>query len=190
MVNMAETESMFLVAGSRLGVNGGTTDTGSEDSDLEPGPVASFQETKRNKRKNFQPRNISYCEEREHDDHIAMTMTAQIASTHIDDSICPMDLSCSRSDRTMINRDYNNRSGGNSNTIANSKYLLQQAFLHHHHHHTQPTDASDIREYAQNTVKELLEIYGLNSAEVAESITNNVPIANFSSGKQNFKYSI
>lgn len=56
-------------------------------------------------------------------------------------------------------------------------YLLHHAFL------SQPTDASDLKEYAQNTVKELLEIYGLNSAEVAESITNNVPISNFNSGK-------
>lgn len=47
-------------------------------------------------------------------------------------------------------------------------------------------DASDMKEYYQNTVKELLEIYGLNSdtvTDVAQTITNNVPISNFSSGK-------
>ncbi|XP_073977616.1 zinc finger protein castor homolog 1-like isoform X3 [Rhodnius prolixus] len=306
MVNMAETESMFLVAGSRLGVNGGTTDTGSEDSDLEPGPVVSFQQTKRNKRKNFQPRNISYCEDslfgsgggsaprHQHHHHhhhhelmedyaldlsssepisttataatispittttariscspelkrarlgdISMTMTAQVAQVvPLDDVASPIDLSCSKSDNSLqqqqqqqqhhhqhlrhqfliahqhlhhdeqsdsdeaaassdsdcavgdiSNCDVSSGAGdcGNrslsllkANQQETPKYLLQQAFLHHHSHHPQPTDASDIREYAQNTVKELLEIYGLDTAEVAESITNNVPIANFSSGK-------
>lgn len=49
----------------------------------------------------------------------------------------------------------------------------------------QSGDASDLKEYAVNTFKELLEIYGLNSdaTDVAQTITNNVPISNFSSGK-------
>ena len=53
-------------------------------------------------------------------------------------------------------------------------------------------DASDMKEYYQNTVKELLEIYGLNSdaeTDVAQTITNNVPISNFSSGKYTVFYS-
>ncbi|XP_059479542.1 zinc finger protein castor homolog 1-like isoform X2 [Neocloeon triangulifer] len=52
--------------------------------------------------------------------------------------------------------------------------LLQQR-------HTTPADASAMREYAENTMKELLGIYGLN--DMAESITKHVPIGNFSSGK-------
>lgn len=47
-------------------------------------------------------------------------------------------------------------------------------------------DASELKEYFQNTVKEFLGIYGLNSdtvTDVAQTITNNVPISNFSSGK-------
>ncbi|XP_065350896.1 zinc finger protein castor homolog 1 isoform X3 [Cloeon dipterum] len=52
--------------------------------------------------------------------------------------------------------------------------LLQQR-------HTAPADASAMREYAENTMKELLGIYGLN--DMAESITKHVPIGNFSSGK-------
>jgi hypothetical protein len=52
--------------------------------------------------------------------------------------------------------------------------LLQQR-------HTSPADASAMREYAENTMKELLGIYGLN--DMAESITKHVPIGNFSSGE-------
>lgn len=88
-------------------------------------------------------------------------------------------------------RDYRgfeaHHSGPSEHTSHHHQYLLHHAFL------SQPTDASDLKEYAQNTVKELLEIYGLNSAEVAESITNNVPISNFSSGKsysQHFFFSV
>lgn len=49
----------------------------------------------------------------------------------------------------------------------------------------QSGEASDLKEYAVNTFKELLEIYGLNSdaTDVAQTITNNVPMSNFSSGK-------
>ncbi|XP_069703969.1 zinc finger protein castor homolog 1-like isoform X2 [Periplaneta americana] len=56
-------------------------------------------------------------------------------------------------------------------------------YHHHHHHPQQGTDASAMKEYAENTMKELLSIYGLNSPDMAETITKNVPIANFSSGK-------
>lgn len=43
---------------------------------------------------------------------------------------------------------------------------------------------SEMREYAMNTMRELLGIYGLTS-EVAESISRQLPIAAFSSGKWN-----
>jgi hypothetical protein len=61
----------------------------------------------------------------------------------------------------------------------------EQLNLYHHHHHypQQGTDASAMKEYAENTMKELLSIYGLNSPDMAETITKNVPIANFSSGE-------
>lgn len=41
---------------------------------------------------------------------------------------------------------------------------------------------SDMREYAMNTMRELLGIYGLTS-EVAESISRQLPIAAFNSGE-------
>jgi hypothetical protein len=59
--------------------------------------------------------------------------------------------------------------------------LLQQR-------HTSPADASAMREYAENTMKELLGIYGLN--DMAESITKHVPIGNFSSGEYLSCYSL
>lgn len=59
---------------------------------------------------------------------------------------------------------------------------------HHHHHLQQGTDASAMKEYAENTMKELLSIYGLNSPDMAETITKNVPIANFSSGECQFLF--
>lgn len=74
-------------------------------------------------------------------------------------------------------RDYRGYESSPGQEQSPHPYLLHHAFLN------QPQDASDLKEYAQNTVKELLEIYGLNSAEVAESITNNVPISNFNSGE-------
>ncbi|XP_063220399.1 zinc finger protein castor homolog 1 isoform X2 [Bacillus rossius redtenbacheri] len=49
--------------------------------------------------------------------------------------------------------------------------------------HAPPADASAMKEYAESTMKELFSIYGLNSPDVAEAITEHVPIANFSSGK-------
>ncbi|XP_076306536.1 zinc finger protein castor homolog 1-like isoform X2 [Tachypleus tridentatus] len=42
-------------------------------------------------------------------------------------------------------------------------------------------DASLMRDYAETTMKELLGIYGLN--DMVDSITKNVPLQNFSSGK-------
>ncbi|KAF6210975.1 hypothetical protein GE061_014088 [Apolygus lucorum] len=199
MVNMAETESMFLSAG-RLPVNG--VDPMSDDSDLEAAPMlaAPFPGCKRNKRKNFQPRNISYADEGNwksgEDEEYALDLSGaepahspepkrpKTAPSSGDEmSSAPMDLSSKPprrdgpmslgSDSEISNSDseFSGRSGGSR------QFLFQQAFLNH-----QPgPEASDLKEYARNTVKELLEIYGLNSAEVAESITNNVPIANFSS---------
>uniref|UniRef100_A0A1B6C8U6 C2H2-type domain-containing protein n=2 Tax=Clastoptera arizonana TaxID=38151 RepID=A0A1B6C8U6_9HEMI len=266
MVNMAEAESaaMFLTATqhSMQHRNGLTpVDVTSDEMDSEPeeAPTAtmlmmrSYQqvgELKRNKRKNFQPRNISYSESEhetslrvressaESEDAFDSDFALDLSNSEIvptsdskrfrktifnrkrfapsddddrnnarlpENAPVPMDLSCTKT------VDFNREDSGHSETESNSEdydsvtnrdrvavgskrdyrgyessagqepsphpYLLHHAFLN------QPQDASDLKEYAQNTVKELLEIYGLNSAEVAESITNNVPISNFNSGK-------
>lgn len=44
-----------------------------------------------------------------------------------------------------------------------------------------PMDAPTMKDYAESTVKELLGLYGIN--DMAESITKDVPLPNFSSGK-------
>lgn len=250
MVNMAEAEpaTMFLTASQhRLQ----SLDMMS-DPDSEPDEAPSmlmmrpFQtgELKKNKRKNFQPRNISYSEEadvyrRSHqesscdsgDENEALDLSSSDmiqtgnkrfrktllnippvkrfdgsmapesrSNPHEAPGPIPMDLSCSKSTtsyfpyesahsetesnsedsertETSSKREFLSRFDSASAQASPHQYLLHHAFL------SQPQDASDLKEYAQNTVKELLEIYGLNSAEVAESITNNVPISNFNSGK-------
>ena len=166
MVNMAETEPMFLVGG-RLPMNG--AESASDDSEGEA-PIL-FTQPKRNKRKNFDPMNIVY--QKEDDDYCALDLSSSDASDpkrprRSEEDSAPMDLSKSRGKESPVESD-------SSDGESHPPYF--QSFLHH------AADASDLRDYAQKTVKELLEIYGLNSPEVAESITNNVPIANFSSGK-------
>jgi len=44
-------------------------------------------------------------------------------------------------------------------------------------------EANAMKKYAENTMRELLSIYGLNSNEMPESITKSVDLANFSAGK-------
>lgn len=55
-------------------------------------------------------------------------------------------------------------------------------------------DVSDFKQYAQNTVKELLDIFDFDSdmvTDVAQTIGNNVPMSNFSSGEYDaFIYSM
>lgn len=246
MVNMAEAEpaAMFLTASQHRLQSLDADMTSDADSEPDEAPsllmMRSFHhpssgELKRNKRKNFQPRNISYTEDPEvyrrtdressgdsGDEGGALDLsnadvvpsgnkrfrktllnvppakrfegsTSERSNDHDSAAPAPIDLSCGKTAAS----DYPDESNTHSETDSNSEdsertetsgkrefseqppphqYLLHHAFL------SQPQDASDLKEYAQNTVKELLEIYGLNSAEVAESITNNVPISNFNSG--------
>uniref|UniRef100_A0A1B6ETM8 C2H2-type domain-containing protein n=1 Tax=Cuerna arida TaxID=1464854 RepID=A0A1B6ETM8_9HEMI len=251
MVNMAEAEpaAMFLTASQhRLQSLDMMSDM---DSEPDEAPsmlmMRSFHqqvgELKRNKRKNFQPRNISYSDDSDifrRNAHESSGDSGDEGSEALDlsnsetvpsgnkrfrktllnvppakrfegssmersapevQAPVPMDLSCSKTASNdypdeSVHSETESNSEDSERTESSSKrefprfdsvntpeqpsphqYLLHHAFLN------QPQDASDLKEYAQNTVKELLEIYGLNSAEVAESITNNVPISNFSSGK-------
>lgn len=244
MVNMAEAEpaAMFLTASQHRLQSLNTMSDPDSETDEAPSVLmmrpfhSQVGELKRNKRKNFQPRNISYSEEADvyamrgrdssaDDDDGSEALDLSNAdvvrtghkrfrktllnvppvrkfdgSTLPEAAPVPMDLSCSKpsdyqeesvhsdtesnsedSERTetSFKREFLPRfesPSGGPERASPHQYLLQHAFLN------QPQDASDLKEYAQNTVKELLEIYGLNSAEVAESITNNVPISNFNSG--------
>lgn len=40
-----------------------------------------------------------------------------------------------------------------------------------------------MKEYAENTMRELLSIYGLTTTEMSEPLIKNVDISNFSAGK-------
>lgn len=222
--------------------NGGDAAMMSDDMDSDPEeaptmlnmiqPYGAGGETKRNKRKNFKPRNIEtnsiltskHMKEQHgdndlsddsHDSFDNSDYVLDLSSSDMikkgakrqrtaspverDNLAAPMDLSCSRPHSKSISRERKDSeslcSDSESNTdlestvngYHSSKYSPEPSrsymfppFLN------QPTDASDLKEYAQRTVKELLEIYGLNSdvvTDVAESITKNVPISNFSSGK-------
>ncbi|XP_054266338.1 zinc finger protein castor homolog 1-like isoform X2 [Macrosteles quadrilineatus] len=234
MVNMAEAEpaAMFLTASHHRLQSLDVDMTSDADSEPDEAPsllmMRSFHPTsgelKRNKRKNFQPRNISYEDpevfRRSRDSsgdsgdegealdlsnadavpsgnkRFRKTLLAPPAKrfeerNDHENAPVPMDLSCGKSHSDYPDESVHSETESNSEdserTESSSKREFQQAsphqYLLHHAFLNQPQDASDLKEYAQNTVKELLEIYGLNSAEVAESITNNVPISNFNSGK-------
>nr|XP_054920822.1 uncharacterized protein LOC129381745 [Dermacentor andersoni] len=99
--------------------------------------------------------------------------------------------------------------GGSSHFVGGSRQHLLHHHHHHHHQHQQlpphqhqqshppqqqqqqqqppvqhhqhrAADASLMKDYAENTMKELLSMYGLH--DVVESITKHVPLHHFSSG--------
>lgn len=193
----------------------------------------------RNKRKNFQPRNISYTQEDEAaadgsaDDRRgdggsgaggdasggADQSTAAAAGAvldlsgpytggstvakrpRVDDGSAPMDLTCAvqpppppppvalllphadkrQAPATVHGVQHLLQVAAAAAAVAGGAHHLQ-GVLHHHRPHQPADPSSDLKEYAQNTVRELLEIYGLNT-DVADAITNNVPMVNFSTGK-------
>jgi hypothetical protein len=105
-----------------------------------------------------------------------------------------MDLSVRPQDDEQPPVDLTNEARNVQEALMAQQYAHIQSQLHAHlqtfqqhpelllqQRHTSPADASAMREYAENTMKELLGIYGLN--DMAESITKHVPIGNFSSGE-------
>ncbi|KAL4131730.1 hypothetical protein QTP88_009003 [Uroleucon formosanum] len=168
----------------------------------------------RNKRKNFQPRNISYTQDTAEDgcdggnggaggdsaaaggDLIAaavLDLSACTGSTvakrpRVDDGSAPMDLTCAvvqppAAGAVPADKRPSTVAAAAAAAAHGVQHLLAAAAAaagHHQHH--QPHEATDLKEYAQNTVRELLEIYGLNT-DVADAITNNVPMVNFSTGR-------
>lgn len=241
MVNMSDSDAgaimMVVPQHQHQQHNGGDAGMMSDDMDSDPEEAptmlnmiqayAAGGETKRNKRKNFKPRNIEntmftsklkaddmsdnsrdsfdnsdYALDLSSSDMIKKGAKRQRTASPAerDTLAAPMDLSCSRPHSKSISRERKDSGSIGSDSESNtdqestvngyhsskyspsesSRYSMFPPFLN------QPTDASDLKEYAQRTVKELLEIYGLNSdvvTDVAESITKNVPMSNFSSGK-------
>lgn len=85
-----------------------------------------------------------------------------------------------------------------ANTPGARHHHMHHQHHHHHHHQSQQpqqhplpqqqhqhqhraADASLMKDYAENTMKELLSMYGLH--DVVESITKHVPLHHFSSGE-------
>lgn len=247
MIIMAENDSGVIFMSEAPKSHNGTITLDSamtSDSDSEGMSTLAARsylsaETKRNKRKNFQPRNIAYSETEsitesfsnrdrtssdssESDYALDLSNADLIKTMHCtkqspkrevktekceeisknDDELdepmesSPMDLSCSKNTSPYpynhVNSYYSDSDSDDmkqeerrrKEILESLKPSSTSYFLHPFLGHS--GDASDLKEYAQNTVKELLEIYGLNNdavTDVAQTITNNVPISNFSSGK-------
>lgn len=215
-----------------------TSDSDSEGVSMVAARFSVAQTKRRNKRKNFQPRNIAYSEDgepsakRERRSSAASTSSggseygaldlssAELPPRHEEDERpepSPMDLTCSKS-ASPFGRAYcsddsdsddkrrsepEHRFSRLSFGEAGSQELEQQrrrvfnafkpsaAYLAHPFL-GQPGESSDLKEYAVNTFKELLEIYGLNSdaTDVTQSIANNVSASGHLSGEYPLHFSV
>nr|CAD7587215.1 unnamed protein product [Timema genevievae] len=149
--------------------------------------------------KSFQPKHISSSSNNNNSGHKLYPRHEQLFNYHENETVSQAE-SCNSerlqcisptSQNNTVNNgrcspiNYPHRSGPNVLTPEqlNQQYLMNHHLVQNHLNHQQGTDASTMKEYAENTMKELLSIYGLNSSDMAETITRNVPMANFSSGK-------
>lgn len=164
---------------------------------------------KRNKRKNFKPRcsNVSYSDnefynndsvntnEYKDNNNVRRRKTLSTRKIMVDSRFSPIDLSKpndsgsnSDSDDNFQNSD-NEDANDNSNSETESKIPQSFSILNLSKPHVQNSPSifnqdqvREMRQYAMTTMRELLGIYGLTS-EVAESITRQLPVAAFNSGK-------
>ncbi|XP_049824375.1 zinc finger protein castor homolog 1-like isoform X2 [Aethina tumida] len=164
------------------------------------------EQPKRNKRKNFKPRcsNVSYenplnLSDYPDNNNVNNNVGRRKATPTrlvVDPRFSPMDLSKNQdsdSDSESYSR-YQNSDNENSSendskipssfSIHNLSKPHVSDFQHPQGMANMPnaSQGQDMREYAMNTMRELLGIYGLTS-EVAESISRQLPIAAFNSGK-------
>ncbi|XP_068902507.1 zinc finger protein castor homolog 1-like isoform X2 [Tenebrio molitor] len=180
----------------RTGQVFGPSAVNSSDSEAEAypatSPKASDQLPKRNKRKNFKPRcsNVAAYSEAEAlsdfaandniNNNVRRRKTLATRRLVVDARHSPMDLSKTNdSDSNSDTDDYNDDDAAKIPSSFSIHTLSKPHVAEAGGAHPQ---VSDMREYAMNTMRELLGIYGLTS-EVAESISRQLPIAAFSSGK-------
>jgi hypothetical protein len=180
----------------RTGQVFGPSAVNSSDSEAEAypatSPKASDQLPKRNKRKNFKPRcsNVAAYSEAEAlsdfaandniNNNVRRRKTLATRRLVVDARHSPMDLSKNNdSDSNSDTDDYNDDDAAKIPSSFSIHTLSKPHVAEAGGAHPQ---VSDMREYAMNTMRELLGIYGLTS-EVAESISRQLPIAAFSSGK-------
>ncbi|XP_063923888.1 zinc finger protein castor homolog 1-like isoform X2 [Zophobas morio] len=158
--------------------------------------TAAFDQPKRNKRKNFKPRcsNAAYAADgasaaldfAANDNLNNNVRRRKTLATRrlVVDKHSPMDLS-KGNDSGNSNSDSDTDDYNDDDAKIPTSFSIQALAKPHVsdatgvHHQGQ---ISDMREYAMNTMRELLGIYGLTS-EVAESISRQLPIAAFSTGK-------
>ncbi|XP_044261670.1 zinc finger protein castor homolog 1-like isoform X3 [Tribolium madens] len=174
----------------------------SSDSEPETYPTSSpkaSDQPKRNKRKNFKPRcsNVSYPETPETalnlgefatndniNNNVRRRKTLATRRVVVDAKYSPMDLSKTNDSENSNNSDTDEYNDDEAESKIPSSFSIHTLAKPHvseagGQHQGQ---ISDMREYAMNTMRELLGIYGLTS-EVAESISRQLPIAAFSTGK-------
>lgn len=178
----------------------------SSDSEPEAYPL-SFPKTsdeipKRNKRKNFKPRcsNVTYPEE------AALNLSELSSNDNINNNVrrrktlatrrlvvdpsarySPMDLSKNQESDNSNSDSFDYPDESSEHSKIPSSFSIHTLSKPHVSDMIAPHQGqvSDMREYAMNTMRELLGIYGLTS-EVAESISRQLPIAAFSTGKLKF----
>ena len=173
----------------------------SSDSEPEanaaPSPkTAALHQPQRNKRKNFTPRcsNAAYAADgasaaldfAANDNLNNNVRRRKTLATRrlVVDKHSPMDLS-KGNDSGNSNSDSDTDDYNDDDAKIPTSFSIQALAKPHVsdatgvHHQGQ---ISDMREYAMNTMRELLGIYGLTS-EVAESISRQLPIAAFSTGE-------
>ncbi|XP_057665199.1 zinc finger protein castor homolog 1 isoform X1 [Diorhabda carinulata] len=167
---------------------------------------------KRNKRKNFKPRcsNTTYFDNNEAlnlsefndnnnvNNNVRRRKTLSTRKLVIDSRFSPMDLSKNNDSETNSDSDSNENYPNsdyeaNDNSSENDSKIPPSFSIHNlskphvpdftqNPPHLSQEQVIEMRQYAMNTMRELLGIYGLTS-EVAESISRQLPMAAFSTGK-------
>lgn len=195
-----------------------TANTNSSDSETDNVYSRSpkSEVPKRNKRKNFKPRcsNISYSDnesealnlsEFSNNNNLKNVNRRKTLSTRklvTDSRYSPMDLSKTNEsdtgsdesefdDMENFEEDDNENASSETDSKVSSSFSIQNLAKPHVSDYAASSalghGSHDMREYVTNTMRELLSIYGLTS-EVAESISRQLPIAAFSSGKCLLQY--
>lgn len=181
------------------------------DSEQETSSNNQIQQNipKRNKRKNFKPRcsmnfsdsetpgalNLSEFSNNNNLKNVNRRKTLSTRKLVLESHFTPIDLSANREDDDdEMSSDSEMSEVGTPDMKIPSSFSISNLSKPHVPEYGIPSGSQghgvvsqDMREYAVNTMRELLGIYGLNS-EVAESITRQLPIAAFSSGKSTLAF--
>ncbi|XP_023012579.1 zinc finger protein castor homolog 1 isoform X1 [Leptinotarsa decemlineata] len=141
-----------------------------------------------------------YTENNNVNNNVRRRKTLSTRKVVMDPRFSPMDLSKANDSESNSDSEFNenypnseNDDDGNENSSENDSKIPQSFSIHNlskphvpdfpqNPPHLSQDQVIEMRQYAMNTMRELLGIYGLTS-EVAESISRQLPMAAFSSGK-------